>query len=373
MKKNQPFVVLAIDDNLLNLQVIEKSLTKEGYRILTAYNGKKGRELAVRKQPDLILLDIEMPGEDGFHVIKLLKEDPATAAIPVIFLTGVKGVKSKLRGFELGAVDYITKPFHPMEVLARVSIHLKLSMAINSMVLIQARKLRQITDAQISMLPLPKDYPDAHFGVYYKALEEAGGDFYDIFNISDEIKGYFVADFSGHDIKTSYMMASLKALLAQNCTPVYSPMESMKMINAVLVEILPKIKYLTACYARLNRATGKLTLVNAGHPPVVHLPLGKDPVLLRSDGDILGMFKDAQFGIYHVNVAKGDRFFMYTDGLVESAENKITWSRGAESFVPLFKDVCSTPVEEAPSHMMDELLKAGFAPEDDIVILCVEV
>ncbi len=374
MNKNQPFTILAVDDSLVNLKLIEKALSKEGYRILIADNGKDGRRLALEDKPDLILLDIEMPEEDGFHVLTRLKDNPVTASIPVIFLTGVKDVDSKLKGFELGAVDYITKPFHPMEVIARVSIHLKLSVAVNSMVLSQARKLRQITDAQIAMLPFPADYPDAKFGVYYKALEEAGGDFYDILNVSDEITGYFVADFSGHDIKASYMMASLKALLAQNCTtPMYSPEESMKMINAVLVEILPEIKYLTACYVRLNRATNIMTIVNAGHPPVVYLPHGKEPVLLKSDGDILGMYKNAQFGIHRVNVTKRDRFFMYTDGLVESAENKITWASGAESFVPIFREVRETPVEDAPSELMKELLRAGFVYEDDIVILCVEV
>ncbi len=373
MRENKPFVILAVDDNLLNLKLIEKSLSKEGYQILTADNGKDGRKLATEKKPDLILLDIEMPDEDGFHVITRLKDDPVTASIPVIFLTGVKDVDSKLKGFELGAVDYITKPFHPMEVIARVSIHLKLSIAVNSMVLNQAEKLRQITDAQISMLPLPADYPDAKFGVFYRALEEAGGDFYDILNISDEIKGYFVADVSGHDIKASYMMASLKALLAQNCTPMYSPEQSMQMINAVLLEILPEIKYLTACYARLDRVAGKLILINAGHPPVVYLPLGEAPVLLKSNGDILGMYSNAQFGIHRVNVKKGDRFFMYTDGLVESAESKITWSSGAENFVPLFKEVRNTPVENAPRELMEKLLRAGFVYEDDIVLLCVEV
>ncbi len=373
MRRHQPFIVLAIDDNVVNLSLIKKSLSKEGYCILTAENGKQGLNLAVKEKPDLILLDIEMPGENGFHVITRLKDNPVTASIPVIFLTGVTDVESKLKGFELGAVDYITKPFHPMEVLARVSIHLKLSIAVNSMVLSQARKLRQIKDAQISMLPKPDEFPDAKFGVYYSALEEAGGDFYDILNISKGIKGYFVADFSGHDIKTSYMMSSLKALLAQNCTTVYSPEESMKMINAVLVEILPDIKYLTACYARLNRSTCKLTLVNAGHPPVVHLPLGKDPVLLKSEGDILGMFKNAQFGVHNIKVKKGDRFFMYTDGLVESAESKITWTSGAESFVPLFKEVRNTDIREAPAALMEKLEKAGFVQEDDIVILCVEV
>lgn len=373
MKAGQRFTVLAVDDNRLNLKLIEKSLSKEGYRVLCAASGPEGRTLAVDEHPDLILLDIEMPGEDGFAVIRFLKENPVTGTIPVIFLTGVSDVGAKLKGFDLGAVDYITKPFHPAEVLARVGIHLKLSIATNSLIASQARKLRQITEAQTSLLPLPGDYPEAAFGVYYKALQEAGGDFYDILRISDTITGYFVADFSGHDIRTSYMTASVKALLAQNCTPVYSPMESMKIINDVLVEILPSGKYLTACYARLNRSTGSMTIISAGHPPLVHVPAGQDPLLIRMDGDILGMFRDAQFGIRRITVAPGDRLFIFTDGLVESVEEKITWENGVERLLPELKAVCDEPVVSSPEALIKRVFGHGKECRDDLLILCVEV
>ncbi len=373
MGNKQPYTVLAVDDNLLNLKLIEKSLSKEGYKIFSASNGPDGRAIAEKELPDLILLDIEMPEENGFDVIKKLKLNPDTNPIPVIFLTGVSEVGSKLKGFDLGAVDYITKPFHPLEVLARVRIHLKLSIATNSLIADQASKLKQVTEAQVSMLPVPKDFPDEKFGVYYKALEEAGGDFYDIINISDKITSYFVADFSGHDIKISYMTASVKALLAQNCTPVYSPAESMKMINDVLVEILPDGKYLTACYMHLNRATHKLTIINAGHPPVVCVPVEGDPFLVKTDGDVLGMFKDAHFGLQTVEVTQGDKIFVYSDGLVESAEEQITWASGADSLLPIFDNIMDVSYEKAPVALMDCLFKDNALPEDDIVVLCVEV
>ena len=364
MGNKQPYTVLAVDDNLLNLKLIEKSLSKEGYKIFIASNGPDARKIAEDEKPDLILLDIEMPGEDGFEVITKLKDNSETNPIPVIFLTGVIEVDSKLKGFELGAVDYITKPFHPLEVLARVRIHLKLSIATNSLIAGQAQKLRQVTEAQVAMLPTPESIPDAMFSVYYKALEEAGGDFYDILTISDKITGYFVADFSGHDIKTSYMTASVKALLAQNCTPVYSPAESMKMINDVLVEILQDGKYLTACYMHINRITKKMTIINAGHPPVV---------CMQTEGDVLGMFNDAHFVIQTIVVSLEDKFFVYSDGLVESAENKITWASGAESLLPIYNDIVDVPYEDAPLELINKLFGNQAMPEDDIVVLCVKV
>lgn len=373
MEKKQTYTVLAVDDNLLNLKLIEKSLSKEGYRVFTAANGPAGREIAENEMPDLILLDIEMPGENGFDVIEKLKLNPETNPIPVIFLTGVSEVDSKLKGFDLGAVDYITKPFHPLEVLARVRIHLKLSIATNSLIAGQASKLKQITEAQVSLLPQPENFPDARFGVYYKALQEAGGDFYDILTISDNITGYFLADFSGHDIKTSYMTASVKALLAQNCTPVYSPAESMKMINDVLVEILPGGKYLTGCYLHLNRYTRKLTIINAGHPPVACLPVDGDPFLIKTDGDVLGMFNDVHFGLKKIEVNDGDKFFVYSDGLVESADAQVTWASGADSLLPMFEQLNGISYDKAPVTLLETIFKDNAEPEDDIVVLCIEV
>jgi sigma-B regulation protein RsbU (phosphoserine phosphatase) len=373
MDEIQIFTVLAVDDNLLNLKLIEKSLEKEGYRVIIALDGPKARKLAAKEKPDLILLDIQMPEEDGFEVIKYLKDNPETSTIPVIFLTGVSEVTSKLKGFKLGAVDYITKPFHPAEVLARVRIHLKLSIATNSLILDQAQKLKQVTDAQTSLLPTPEDFPDACFGVYFKALEEAGGDFYDIMKISNKITGYFLADFSGHDIETSYMTASVKALLAQNCTPIYSPAESMKMINDVLAEILPNGKYLTACYMHINRGTKKMTLINAGHPPVVHIPFDGKTCLLESKGDILGMFKDAQFGILDIDISKKDKFIIFSDGLVESAEDRTTWVSGAKSLQPEFEKMRDISYKEIPEKLFKQIFPENSIMEDDISILCVEI
>lgn len=270
--------ILVVDDNPLNVKLLETALIKEGYLILKAFNGPDARKIALEKKPHLILLDIQMPGENGFEVIKHLKENAVTASIPVIFLTGVSEIDSKLEGFELGAVDYITKPFHPLEVTARARLHLKLSIATNSLISSQAAKLRQITEAQTSLLVTPAQYPDANFGVDYRSLQEAGGDFYEVLPISESIFGYFVADFSGHDISTSYLTSSVKGLLKQNCSLIYQPGESIKMINDVLTEILPPGKYLTACYARLNRRKKQMVIISAGHPPVCYVPDRKSVV-----------------------------------------------------------------------------------------------
>lgn len=119
-------VILIVDDTLTNLEVLLGCLTNAGFRILVAEDGMSAIENAQYALPDLILLDILMPGLDGFETCRRLKADEATAEIPVIFMTALTETLDKVKGFSLGAVDYITKPFQQEEVLARVQTHVSL-------------------------------------------------------------------------------------------------------------------------------------------------------------------------------------------------------------------------------------------------------
>lgn len=118
-------LVLIVDDNATNIDLLVNTLKAE-YRLGIAKNGPKALDYVAKQQPDLILLDIMMPEMDGYTVCSRLKADPLTAAIPVIFITAMSETVDKTRGFELGAVDYITKPFHAAEVKARIRTHLSM-------------------------------------------------------------------------------------------------------------------------------------------------------------------------------------------------------------------------------------------------------
>jgi sigma-B regulation protein RsbU (phosphoserine phosphatase) len=139
------------------------------------------------------------------------------------------------------------------------------------------------------------------------------------------------------------------------------------------VEILPPGQYLTACYARLNRSVGSLTVISMGHPPMLFLPGSGSAELIRVDGDILGMFKDAQFGIHRLSVAPGDRFALYTDGLVESSRRRITWESGVRSLLPLMESTRGETVGGTPSGILAGVGHGRDALEDDILLLVVEV
>ena len=119
--------ILIVDDSKLNIEILSDILKTKLYRIVVAKSGKKALEFAKIKKPDLILLDIMMPEINGFEVCKLLKNNSETADIPIIFISGLDKSKDIVKGFQVGAVDYIVKPFQKEVVLARVNTHLKLS------------------------------------------------------------------------------------------------------------------------------------------------------------------------------------------------------------------------------------------------------
>ena len=116
--------ILLVDDNPTNLQLLFETLDGRGYKLLIAKDGKTALSIARKACPNLILLDIMMPEIDGYEVCRQLKADPATEEIPVIFLSALTDTKDKVQGLDLGAVDYVTKPFQPDEVIARVHTHL---------------------------------------------------------------------------------------------------------------------------------------------------------------------------------------------------------------------------------------------------------
>ncbi len=119
-------LILVVDDTPSNLQVLFPCLEKAGFKVLVAQDGESAINIAESKRPDLILLDILMPGLDGFETCRLLKAKVSTREIPIIFLTALSETANKVKGFELGGVDYVTKPIQQEEVLARIRTHLSL-------------------------------------------------------------------------------------------------------------------------------------------------------------------------------------------------------------------------------------------------------
>ena len=118
--------ILLVDDNSTNLQVLLQTLSGRGYKLLIAKNGENALKIVAKARPALVLLDILVPGMDGYEVCRQLQENPDTHKITVIFLSALDDAKDKVRGLEAGAVDFISKPFQAEEVIARVETQLKI-------------------------------------------------------------------------------------------------------------------------------------------------------------------------------------------------------------------------------------------------------
>lgn len=134
--------ILLVDDTPANLKVLTELLKHQGYKVRVSLNGKAALEAIERKKPNLILLDINMPGMDGYSVASQLKASTQYADTPIIFISALNEVQDKIKAFEAGGVDYITKPFHFAEVKMRVETHLKIN-ALNQSLQAQNKALSQ--------------------------------------------------------------------------------------------------------------------------------------------------------------------------------------------------------------------------------------
>lgn len=149
-------LVLIVDDTPANLDVISDALSDAGFEVALATSGELALKQLQRQIPDLILLDIMMPGMDGFSVCRRLKADPMTQEIPVIFMTALSDSDNKTQGFALGAVDYITKPFQEAEVIARVKTHLQLRQFTKTLETQIAQRTRELQASQMQLVQSEK-------------------------------------------------------------------------------------------------------------------------------------------------------------------------------------------------------------------------
>jgi len=152
-RKQDPATILIVDDTEQNVQLLAHVVKKEGFNVLAAFSGPDALEIVKKKKPDIILLDVMMPEMNGFEVCKELKSDENLNDVPVIFLSALTETDSKVKGFEVGGVDYITKPFQREEVLARIRLHVRLTRLQNEL----ERKIMELKEREQRLNRLNQD------------------------------------------------------------------------------------------------------------------------------------------------------------------------------------------------------------------------
>lgn len=313
-----PPIVLVVDDDPTTSLTLRTLLGGAGFRTACATDRAQAWTAIRETRPDLMLLDVHLPDGSGFELCQQLQREPGFGQMPVLFISANDELSAKIRGFEVGGVDYISKPLAGTEVLARVGTHLRLRQAYEALEELQAERLERLASAQKQTMPQPSDLPAAKFTVALKQKLSAGGDFYDVLPSGENSIDYLVADASGHDLGASYWTAALKALVSEYANPLNPPAEVLRALNGALKRIMPPGSFFTVVYARLNRKSRRLSLVSAGHPPAV-VTRGKtgEVEVMQQTGDVLGAFDDAVFGATELTLLPGDRLFLYSDGLVE--------------------------------------------------------
>jgi len=330
-----PFRLLVVDDNEMNRDVLTRRLKKQGHEVATAENGRAALEILAGGGFDLVLLDVMMPELDGREALARMKADESLRHIPVIMISASEELETVVRCIELGAEDYLPKPFNPTLLKARVDASLekkRLRDRERSRAQSLERELeigRQIQSTFFpEFLPQPEGWEIA---ARFEPARQCAGDFYDSFALPGGGIGLVVADVCDKGVGAALFMALFRTLLRASAGGTRSESaeatleKTIRLTNDYIAGTHGRANmFATVFFAVLDPATGALVYVNAGHePPQVFGP-GRARRELPPTGPALGLFPDSVFAIAREKVDPGECLLAYTDG--------VTDAKGAEGF-----------------------------------------
>ncbi len=358
--------ILVVDDTPANIQTVAEILKGKGYQLSVATNGRQALETLNRVRPDLVLLDVLMPEVDGFETCRRMKASAAWRDIPVIFLTSKTDTTDLITGFELGAVDYVAKPFNAHELLARIHTHLMIDHLRRSLAEAHQRELEMAYRVQAGLIPakLP-DVAGWDFAALWQPAREVSGDYYDFIRNPGRL-GIVVADVSGKGMHAALFMASTRSILRAKATAALTPAEALTQANALLCEDATAGMFVTLLYADVSPDGPGVSYVSCGHNPPFWYHADRRTISeLESTGSVLGMNEDLRCRAKSFEVGAGDVLLFYTDGFTETFDE-----RGELYGEERLKDVLSHHAGEAPAQILEAIERelkafAGTAPASD--------
>lgn len=404
-----PEIILVVDDNQVNRRLLAAILQRTGYRIAEAGDGSNAIRLAREIRPDLILLDVMMPGPDGYEVCQTLQNDPLTDKIPIIFLSARANAEDKIRGLEVGAADYVTKPFDKEEVVARVRSQLRIRNLTRELVRAnrELRRKQQRLDldlqaaAVIQQNLLPRAFPKTsslEAAWKFMPCQSIGGDIFNVTRLDEHHFAIYMLDVSGHGVPSAMVTVSVSQMLqphtgnivkkGKQAHPFYeisSPGEVLTTLDQIMApgEVLRRLdqeypierfdKFFTIAYLVLNVNTGELNYCNGGHPP---------PFLLHTDGRIdkltvggplIGLGGMLPFENDRRRLRSGDRILLYTDGVLDRIGPTGEFF-GEERLFRLLEENRTVPITALLDQIMAGVLEFGAEekPQDDLSLLALE-
>lgn len=333
--------ILIVDDEPFNVDYLEQELEDLEYETISAVNGQDALEKITSESPDLVLLDIMMPIMDGFGVLEKVKADAALRSIPIIVISANNDLTSVVKGIQLGAEDYLPKPFEPTLLKARIQSSL------------EKKNLRDLQDKYLQSLEremntarniqkefLPEKLPNVEgweIASYFKAAKVVAGDFYDAFLLPDGTLAFLVADVCGKGIGAALYMTLFRSLIhaastsdqftagqdAKNFTPAERLLHAISLTNNYLIETHESAcMFATVFIGILDPKSGTITYINCGNDPA--LIIRRDGTIraeLTPTGAAVGVTSPSRFVVKEAALAEDELLLAFTDGIPDTQNN----------------------------------------------------
>jgi len=329
--------ILVVDDNEDNRYTLTRRLNREGYKNLTmATNGREALDKLKAQPFDLALLDIMMPDMNGYEVLEQVKALPGLRDIPIIMISSLDEIESVIRCIELGAEDYLNKPFNPTLLRARVGASLE-KKRLRDEVRRNMERLAQELDSaralQLAMLPrqFPSCSPSHPIAVHavMEPAREVGGDLYDCFYADERTFCFLVGDVCGKGASAAMFMARTRSLVRltvdlwrQWRTDTIDPGALLETVNRELCQDNDARMFVTMFLGLIDTRSGIVSFVSAGHPlPHLISATGETKRIDASLGVPLGIRSQSRFQTQTLEIPPGDALFVCSDGVFE-AENE---------------------------------------------------
>ena len=374
--------VVVVDDDVTNLKMAGRILSKNNMRVTALKSGMALLDYIKTNKPDLILLDIKMPGLDGFETMRRLQEQMnPSEKIPVIFLTADDSQDAETHGLALGAMDFIKKPFIPDVLVLRVRHTIDLVRLQHDLEQENERirsELAMASRIQSAMLPgiFPAFPERKEFDIYASmdTVRGVGGDFFDFFFIDRDHLCLLIADVSGKGIPAALFMMASKIILADNAKSGKSPAQILQDTNEAICANNPEEMFVTVWLGILDISTGLLTTANAGHeyPALMHAD-GQFELFRDRHGLVVGGMPGVKYHEHSLQMYPGSKLFVYTDGVPEATD-----AENALFGTTRMLEALNAHANESPKQILHGVRQAvnEFVSDmeqfDDLTMMCLE-
>lgn len=376
MKELSECRILIVDDVKANVDILVEAL-RGHYKLSIALDGENALRNIEKNPPDLVLLDIVMPGIDGYEVCRRLRASEQTRELPIMFLSALEDVKDKARGFELGANDYLTKPFEILEVQARVRSLLKAKAYADAVREAMERDLSIARDIQMGILPSDLSSCTKGTGLDIHAVMEparqVGGDLYEVLRVGDDRVVVVIGDVSGKGIPAAMFMAITVTLARTMARQYERPEDILSRLNSELAVQNPQGMFVTIACLVFDLRSGKVTCANAGHNSLVLIKPQQPPQFVFSaTGTIAGVFPAFEITSESMTLAPDDMLVLYTDGVTE-AFNPQREIFGDERLLKCLGGKPKQNAAQTVTGLLDAVrsYSAGSPQSDDITLIAV--